>query len=184
MLSERAFTITRPIKQQDNSLRLITMPLPKSIASYYFPKCFRFVALDRRELLSIYGSKIAFSSNGCLDKYPSLVKEVIRKYKLKSTNTLHTKNYTDCYDKMDLSEIIYGIPTNRLCAERCMQYCNDYHVSVEQYVDDLLAYYSHNASEGLRMFTDYLNDHSMSLKSVVMAYSSSFSNLPEHASVS
>ena len=60
MLKERDFTISRPIKQQDNSVRLITMPLPKQIASYYFPKCFRFVYHDRRELCAIYGSKTAF----------------------------------------------------------------------------------------------------------------------------
>ena len=77
-------------------------------------------------------------------------------------------------------EILYGIPTNRLCAQRCMLYCNHYHVSVENYVDDLLAYHAHNASQGLRMFTDYLNDHSMSLRTVVMAYSSAFFNLPEN----
>lgn len=181
MLKERDFTISRPIKQQDNSVRLVTMPLPKQVSSYYFPKCFRFVSLDRRKLCNIYGSKIAFSTNNQLDKYPSLVNEVIRKYSLKSKNSLNTNTFSDCYDVMLHDEIIYGIPTNRLCAERCFQYCNHYNVTVEQYVDDLLAYHAHNASEGLRMFTDFLNDHSMSLKSVVMAYSSAFFNLPEHA---
>ena len=137
MLSERSFTITRPIKQQDNSVRLISMPLPKSIASYYFPKCFRFVNYDRRELCAIYGSKNAFLSNNRLDKYPSLVNEVIRKYKLKSTNSLNTNTYSDCYDAMLFDEIIYGIPTNRLCAQRCMLYCQRYNVTTEQYIDDL-----------------------------------------------
>ena len=78
MLKKRDFTITRPIKQQDNSVRLITMPLPKQVASYYFPKCFRFVDYDRRELCTIYGSKIAYSLNGKLDKYPSLVHKEFR----------------------------------------------------------------------------------------------------------
>ena len=181
MLSERDFTITRSIKQQDNSIRLITMPLPKQVAAFYFPKCFRFVSYDRRELCAIYGSKIAYSLNDRLDKYPSIVNEVKRKYKLKSNDTLNTNTFTDCFNFMLKDEILYGIPTNRLCAQRCMLYCHHYHVSVENYIDDLLAYHSHNASEGLRMFTDYLNDHSMSLKSVVMAYPSAFCNLPEHA---
>ena len=181
MLSERTFTITRPIKQQDNSVRLTTMPLPKCIASYYFPKCFRFVALDRRELLSIYGSKIAFSTNNRLDKYPSLVKEVMRKYKIKCQNTLNTNTYSDCYDSMLHDEIIFGIPTNRLCAQRCMLYCQKYNVTIEQYIDDLLSFHSLNASLGLRMFVDYLNDHDTTLRNVVMAYQSAFTILPEHA---
>ena len=82
---------------------------------------------------------------------------------------------------MLLDEIIYGIPTNRLCAHRCMLYCQRYNVTSEQYIDDLLAYHSLNASLGLRMFVDYLNDHDITLRNVVMAYQSAFSDLPEHA---
>ena len=120
-------------------------------------------------------------SNNRLDKYPSLVNEVIRKYKLKSKNTLNTNTYSDCYDAMLLDEIIYGIPTNRLCAQRCMLYCQRYNVTTEQYIDGLLSYHALNSSIGLRMFADYLNDHNMTLCNVVMSYKSAFTSLPENA---
>ena len=58
-------------------------------------------------------------------------------------------------------------------------YCSDIgRQVVEQYVDDLISYYAHLASESLRFFCDYLNDHHLSLKTIISAYSSAFTKLP------
>ena len=57
----------------------------------------------------------------------------------------------------------------------CYLYCLRFKCSVEQYVNDLPSYHAHLASESLRFFCDYLNDHNLSLKTIISAYSSAVS---------
>ena len=174
-LSKRNFSYSKQAVNKDGSTSVVSMQLPKQIASYFFPRCYDFVHLTRNELRKIYGSKIAFSN---LDKYPNLVHEVARKYRLHSYNDLSVLSISSVYHYMLDDEKIYGIPQNRLAASRAYLYCSKYNVSLDNYIDDLITYHTSCSSQSYGLFVDWLNDHQLSIPTLVSAYPSSFENLP------
>lgn len=177
MLSERDFSYDKSITQSDGSASVVSMQLPKSIASYFFPKCYNFVKLTRSQLCKIYGSKLSFRD---VTKYPSLVREVNRKYRLHSYNSNSERSLSSAYPYMLNDEKLYGIPQNRTCASRAYEYCNKFNKSIEQYIDDLCSFWSIRSSNALGFFVNWLNDHPLTINTLVKAYPSSFQNLPEH----
>ena len=144
------------------------MPYPKRISGYYYPKCYNFVNYSRRELCTIYGSF----------KGPNIVNEVSRKYNIRTSSNQCGNKLSRVFHLLSDEERIFGISSNRTAAKRCYLYCLRFKCSVEQYVDDLISYYAHLASESLRFFCDYLNDHHISLKTLISAYTSAFTQLP------
>ena len=50
------------------------------------------------------------------------------------------------FSSMTVSERVYGIPQNRLCASRAYEFCTRFHCSITQYLDYLFLYYSHLSS--------------------------------------
>ena len=175
MLFQRDFTYSKSVTKTDGSSSVVSMQLPKSVASYYFPKCYNFRMFTRNELCKLYGSKIAFSD---VTKYPSLVREVARKYGLHSYCENSNRTISTAYPFMSIDEILYGIPQNRLCASRAESYCLRYNKSIEQYVDDLCAYHTLSSSNAYGFFVQWLNDHFQSIDVLVKAYPSSFQHLP------
>ena len=175
MLSKRDYTYNKQVVDKAGCATSVSMQLPKQIASYYFPRCYDFVHLTRHELCKIYGSKINFKN---LNKYPSLLREVARKYNLHSYNEISKRSYSAVYHNMLDDEILYGIPQNRLAANRAYLYCQKYNISIENYVDDLITYHSSCSSQSYGMFVDWLNDHKLNIPTLVSAYPASFDNLP------
>lgn len=177
MLSKRDFSYCKQVVDKTGCATSVSMQLPKQIASFYFPKCYDFVHLTRAQLCKVYGSKIAFKD---LDKYPSLVREVARKYNLHSYNEISKRSFSSVYPYMLEAEKLFGIPQNRLAAHRAFLYCIKYNVCIEQYVDDLITYHTSCISKSYGLFVDWLNDHKLDIFTLVAAYPASFVNLPDN----
>ena len=101
-----------------------------------------------------------------------------RKYNIRTSSNKCGNKLSRVFHLLSDEERIFGISSNRTAAKRCYLYCLRFKCSVEQYVDDLLSYYANLASESLRFFCDYLNDHHISLKTLISAYTSAFTQLP------
>ena len=169
-VKERNFKYSQIVKSKDGSVTSVPMSYPKQISGYFFPKCYRFSLLDRSQLLRIYGSNPNFS----------IVKQINRKYNIRSVDNPTGCLLSSVTHMFTSDEIVYGISSNRTCSRRCAAYCSTFNVSIEKYIDDLLAYYTHMSSEAFGFFVDYLNDHNFSFSTLVIAYPSSFSSLPKH----
>ena len=167
-VQKRSLTYNKNVKSKDGSVSIVSMPYPKRISGYYYPKCYDYVNYSRRELCTLYGS---FEG-------PNIVNQVCRKYKIRTASDKCGNKLSRVYHLLTDEERIYGISSNRTAAKRCYLYCLKYGCSVEQYVDDLISYHAHLASESIRFFCDYLNDHHVSLKTLISAYSSAFTKLP------
>lgn len=184
----------------DNNVPIsITVPIFRSAVSYYFPKIYNAYGYDYEQLCNFYRSAYQYCSSEMIKRFkvnsynllrpyvssklPNYIKEVdsiLLDFQKISPNA----KLSDIYDSLSYEYQIYGISQNRTAIIKFLIFSAVNNLTVFDYVNNYIKFYSVRSNETLNHMYEYQNYLSAKgLDKVTIAtfcYPAFFNSLPRH----
>lgn len=198
---EAETTVHRTI---DNVPTTQSLPLPSSVAKFYFPKLYKSYSYDYAQLCNHYTNCYQYINQAELttifdscdtyrDQYtaissllPNHVPYVNEKILQHSKVTNQESKLSDIYDFLTHEKILYGISQNRSAIIKSIIFTKKYNISIIEYIDTYLNFYSIRNSNCMKyMYHIYDNLRFQGYNSLQIAtfiYPTYFSSLPKFLS--